>query len=151
MPDDPRQQDQRSDPERTTPHPRGEQSRPADSRGAGSGEAAIIFRRQMPIPDELPTRKETVETLLAEAKAQEEFNEQAYDARVEQNNEARKQAAEKAKEEYDPEKLREDAKKLNEAEAPDKVKEQAKAIQELRAKKYPQPNQGGAAGGNAHA
>jgi hypothetical protein len=154
--DDPRKQDQLDDPEHLTPHPRGEQSRPAEPRGAGSGEEAILYRERIPAPIYPLPRKEIVEELLHEAKAKEEADEAAYDAsigRMEERDETLKEAMERNH--RTPDQMREDAKELNEAiyeEAkPENREKLAKAIQELRAKKYPQPNQGGAPGGNAHA
>ena len=140
---DPRKQDQLSDPEHFTPHPRGEQSRPAEPRGAGSGEEAILYREQIPAKLYPLPRKQIVEELLAEAKAKEEFDEAAYDSsigRMEENDDRIKEAMEKNH--RTPDQMREDANKMNEAifaaSQPEERKKIADAVQELRKKKFPQ-------------
>ena len=140
---DARKQDQLSDPEHFTPHPRGEQSRPAEPRGAGTGEQAILYREQIPAKQYPLPRKQIVEELLAEAKAKEEFDEAAYDTSIghmEENDDRLKEAMEKNH--RTPDEMREDANKMNEAifaeSQPEARTKLADAIRELRRKKFPQ-------------
>lgn len=139
MSDDPRKQDQMNDPEHMTPHPRGEQSSPPDGGGADEDEKTQVLGHMAPavIAPELLPREEVRQILLNEAKANEQYEDEAYDARIKPQQDNAKKAEEAMK--YDPDKLREDAKKLNEAAAdPKQAEAQAKAIQELRKKKFPQ-------------
>jgi hypothetical protein len=110
------------------------------SGGGDEKEIVLGHMTETKVDFHLLPREKVREILVAEADAQEKYEDQDYDRRAKATEENAKKAEEAMATHYDPDKLREDAKKLNETKTdPNKAAQQAKEIQELRKKLYPQP------------
>lgn len=97
----------------------------------GYGEAATKLKF------ESYPREEVWKTLVEEARAQEVYETEDYDRRVQVNQENEEKMEQVMQGKYDPDAIRETAKKLNEQRTnPDEVKKQSEELQKMRTQMY---------------